>query len=45
MDFSARNTLHEHGIVDLVVKRADMRDTLARIVGLLRQRTPLSDAA
>jgi len=34
--FQRAEYLHEHGIVDLVVKRGDMRATLARIIGLLR---------
>ena len=34
--FQRAEYLHAHGIVDLVVKRADMRETLARVIGLLR---------
>ena len=34
--FQRAEYLHEHGIVDLVVKRPDMRETLARVIGLLR---------
>jgi acetyl-CoA carboxylase carboxyl transferase subunit beta len=43
--FQRAEYLHEHGIVDLVVKRADMRDTLARLIGLLRDRVPVQEAA
>ncbi|MDT7951537.1 MAG: acetyl-CoA carboxylase, carboxyltransferase subunit beta [Acetobacteraceae bacterium] len=42
--FQRAEYLHEHGIVDLVVKRAEMRDTLARLIGLLRERVPRADA-
>jgi acetyl-CoA carboxylase carboxyl transferase subunit beta len=34
--FQRAEYLHAHGIVDMVVKRADMRETLARVLGLLR---------
>jgi acetyl-CoA carboxylase carboxyl transferase subunit beta len=34
--FQRAEYLHEHGIVDLVVKRSDMRATLARVIALLR---------
>jgi acetyl-CoA carboxylase carboxyl transferase subunit beta len=34
--FQRAEYLHEHGIVDMVVRRTDMRDTLARVLGLLR---------
>jgi acetyl-CoA carboxylase carboxyl transferase subunit beta len=34
--FQRAEYLHDHGIVDIVVKRTDMRDTLARLIGLLR---------
>ena len=33
--FQRAEYLHEHGILDMVVKRGDMRDTLARLIGLL----------
>ena len=36
--FQRAEYLHEHGIIDMVVKRADMRDTLGRLIGLLRSR-------
>ncbi len=34
--FQRAEYLHEHGIVDMVVKRGEMRATLARLLGLLR---------
>ena len=34
--FQRAEYLHAHGILDMVVKRGDMRDTLARLIGLLR---------
>ncbi len=34
--FQRAEYLHEHGILDMVVKRAEMRDTLARVIRLLR---------
>jgi acetyl-CoA carboxylase carboxyl transferase subunit beta len=34
--FQRAEYLLEHGILDLVVKRGEMRATLARIIGLLR---------
>jgi acetyl-CoA carboxylase beta subunit len=30
----------EHGMVDLVVPRAKLRETLVRLIGLLRRLTP-----
>jgi acetyl-CoA carboxylase carboxyl transferase subunit beta len=36
--FQRAEYLHEHGIVDMVVKRSEMRDTLGRLIGLLRHR-------
>jgi acetyl-CoA carboxylase carboxyl transferase subunit beta len=38
--FQRAEYLLEHGMVDMVVPRKDLRETLARIIGLLRQRTP-----
>lgn len=38
--FQRAEYLHAHGIVDLVVKRGDMREQLGRVIGLLRERTP-----
>ena len=34
--FQRAEYLHQHGIVDMVVKRGEMRATLARLIGLLR---------
>jgi acetyl-CoA carboxylase carboxyl transferase subunit beta len=34
--FQRAEYLHEHGILDMVIRRTDMRETLARIIGLLR---------
>jgi acetyl-CoA carboxylase carboxyl transferase subunit beta len=34
--FQRAEYLHQHGIVDMVVKRPDMKATLARLIGLLR---------
>ncbi len=34
--FQRAEYLLQHGIIDMVVKRADMKDTLARIISLLR---------
>jgi acetyl-CoA carboxylase carboxyl transferase subunit beta len=34
--FQRAEYLHQHGILDMVVKRAEMRDTLARVIRLLR---------
>ena len=34
--FQRAEYLHEHGIVDMVVRRTEMRETLARVLGLLR---------
>ncbi len=34
--FQRAEYLHEHGMVDIVVKRGEMRDTLARLIDLLR---------
>jgi acetyl-CoA carboxylase carboxyl transferase subunit beta len=38
--FQRAEYLHEHGIVDLVVKRSELRETLGRIIGLLRDKAP-----
>jgi acetyl-CoA carboxylase carboxyl transferase subunit beta len=40
--FQRAEYLHQHGIVDMVVKRAEMRDRLARLIGLLH---PTAEAA
>jgi acetyl-CoA carboxylase carboxyl transferase subunit beta len=34
--FQRAEYLLEHGIIDMVVRRAEMKATLARIIGLLR---------
>ncbi|WP_158742254.1 acetyl-CoA carboxylase, carboxyltransferase subunit beta [Acidisphaera sp. L21] len=34
--FQRAEYLHQHGIIDMVVKRGDMRETLGRVVGMLR---------
>jgi acetyl-CoA carboxylase carboxyl transferase subunit beta len=34
--FQRAEYLHEHGIVDMVVKRTELKDTLVRLIGLLR---------
>lgn len=36
--FQTAEYLHEHGIVDMVVKRTDLKATLARVISLLRVR-------
>jgi acetyl-CoA carboxylase carboxyl transferase subunit beta len=41
--FQRAEYLLEHGILDMVVKRGEMRATLARVIGLLR--VPLLEAA
>jgi acetyl-CoA carboxylase carboxyl transferase subunit beta len=38
--FQRAEYLHEHGIVDMVVKRNDMRETLARVLDLLLPKLP-----
>jgi acetyl-CoA carboxylase carboxyl transferase subunit beta len=40
--FQRAEYLHEHGILDMVVKRTEMRETLARLLGLL---APPAEAA
>ena len=37
--FQRAEYLLDHGILDMVTKRGDMRDTLARLIGLLRRQT------
>lgn len=41
--FQRAEYLYEHGIVDMVVSRLELRATLARLLGLLR--TPVAEAA
>ncbi len=43
--FQRAEYLHEHGIVDMVVKRTELRDTLARVLRLLRVREPEATTA
>ena len=44
--FQRAEYLHEHGILDMVVKRSEMRETLARLIALLApQPIPASQAA
>ena len=38
--FQTAEYLLEHGMVDMVVPRAQLRDTLIRVIGLLRHRPP-----
>jgi acetyl-CoA carboxylase carboxyl transferase subunit beta len=38
--FQRAEYLLEHGILDMVVKRHDMRETLARVISLLREKLP-----
>jgi acetyl-CoA carboxylase carboxyl transferase subunit beta len=40
--FQRAEYLYEHGMVDLVVPRRELHDTLARLLGLLRERRPLA---
>jgi acetyl-CoA carboxylase carboxyl transferase subunit beta len=41
--FQRSEYLMEHGMVDIVVRRAELRATLARIIGLLRRKNPPAD--
>jgi acetyl-CoA carboxylase carboxyl transferase subunit beta len=38
--FQRAEYLLEHGMVDMVVPRRELRDTIARIIDLLRRREP-----
>ena len=38
--FQRAEYLHEHGIVDMVVRRTELRETLARVLALLRPNEP-----
>jgi acetyl-CoA carboxylase carboxyl transferase subunit beta len=40
--FQRAEYLLEHGILDMVVKRHDMRATLARLISLLREKLPMT---
>jgi len=42
-DFQRAEHLYEHGMVDMVVARHELRDTLLRIIRLLRQPRPPAD--
>jgi acetyl-CoA carboxylase carboxyl transferase subunit beta len=42
--FQRAEYLLEHGMVDLVIPRRELRETLARIIGLLRRRGVAADA-
>ena len=44
-EFQRAEYLHQHGILDMVVKRTDMRATLARLIGLLRMPAPEPEPA
>ena len=41
--FQRAEYLLEHGMIDMVVPRAEMRNTLIRILDLLRNRAPAAD--
>jgi acetyl-CoA carboxylase carboxyl transferase subunit beta len=44
--FQRSEYLYEHGIVDMIVNRLELRDTLIRVTGLLlREEVPLAEAA
>jgi acetyl-CoA carboxylase carboxyl transferase subunit beta len=43
--FQRSEYLLEHGMVDLVVQRRDLRDTLVRLIGLLRRPEPPAQVA
>ena len=43
--FQRAEYLYEHGMVDMVVPRAELRETLARVIDLLMGATPLSAVA
>ena len=43
--FQRAEYLYEHGMIDQVVPRAELRATLARVIGLLREPVPLAEAA
>jgi len=44
--FQRSEYLYEHGIVDMIVNRLELRDTLIRVTGLLlRDEVPLAEAA
>jgi acetyl-CoA carboxylase carboxyl transferase subunit beta len=41
--FQRAEYLLEHGMVDIVVARSELRDTLARVISLLLRRAPTAD--
>ncbi|MEE8549174.1 MAG: hypothetical protein V3S74_06835, partial [Alphaproteobacteria bacterium] len=41
--FQRAEYLLEHGMIDMVVPRKELRDTLIRILGLLRNPTPAAE--
>ncbi|WP_193366579.1 acetyl-CoA carboxylase, carboxyltransferase subunit beta [Pelagibius marinus] len=41
--FQSAEYLLEHGMVDMVVRRGELRDTLVTIISLLRDRTPVAE--
>jgi len=43
--FQRAEFLHEHGILDMIVPRTEMRETLARLIGLLRMPELLTEQA
>jgi acetyl-CoA carboxylase carboxyl transferase subunit beta len=42
-DFQRAEYLLEHGMVDMVVTRKELRETLIRVIGLLRNQGPAAD--
>ena len=41
--FQRAEYLYEHGMVDMVVPRAELRDTLVRVLSLLKNKNPAAD--
>ncbi len=39
-DFQQAERMLDHGLIDMVVPRGELRDTLIRVISLLRQKTP-----
>jgi len=44
-DFQRAERMLDHGLIDMVVPRRELRETLIRIISLLRQKTPADLAA
>lgn len=42
-EFQRSEYLLQHGMIDMVVPRAELRDTLARILGMLRNQSPAGE--